>query len=65
MKLTRRTIKPSRACDDWYEDEAIWFNVGSAEALNDSGDRLRSVSPAAHRAMNARRSPAIGFHRPI
>lgn len=64
MKLSRRTIKASRACDDWFEDEAIWFNVGSAEVPGGAAPRFRSVSPAAHQAMSARTAPVIGFHRP-
>jgi len=63
MKLRRRIIK-TRACDDWYDDEPVWFTVGSAETIGDGGHRFRSVSPAAHRAMNARPAPAIGFHKP-
>jgi len=64
MKLARRTIKASRACDDWYDDEPVWFYVGSAEVLGDAAPRFRSVSPAAHRAMSASSAPVIGFHRP-
>lgn len=57
--------------DDDYEDE-IWFWTGSAECADgqDEKPRLRSVSPAAHRAFQIGRQsapkprPRVGFHRP-
>lgn len=63
MKLKTRIIK-HRACDDWYEDEAPCYHTGSAYDLGDETPRFRSVSPAAHQAMKATTSPAIGFHKP-
>lgn len=58
-----RIIWP-RACDDWYDDEPVWLTMGHAESNGDTGHRYRSVSPAAHRAMNAQTAPVIGFHKP-
>jgi hypothetical protein len=64
MKRRNRIVKPSRACDDWYEDDALNYYPGSAYDMNDSAPRFRSVSEAAHHAMRAVNRPVIGFHRP-
>ncbi len=64
MKIGRHVVKATRACDDWYDDEAPYFYTGSAYELSDESPRFRSVSPAAHRAMNVRPATAIGFHKP-
>ena len=63
MKIQSRRIK-TRASDDWYEDEAAYLYAGSAYELSDDAPRFHSVSPAAHRAIHGKGSPAIGFHRP-
>lgn len=58
--------------DDW-DDEAPWLSVGVAETLQvPDAPRFRSVSPAAHRAIqiglamkSASSRRPIGFHRPL
>jgi hypothetical protein len=63
MKIKRAHVIRSRACDDDYDDEyAIYYGVGSAETMG-GPIKLRSVSHAAHAALVSRRNP-IGFGRP-
>lgn len=66
MKVARHVVKASRSCDDWHEDETPWYETGTSYELGDEGPRFRSVSPAAHRAMNQKpaTTATIGFHRP-
>lgn len=64
MKIKRSAIKPTRSCDDWYEDEAPAYFMGAAYDMGDDAPRFRSVSEAAHHALRATNRPAIGFHRP-
>lgn len=64
MKLRTCTIKRTRSCDDWYEDESPYYHTGTSYELGDDAPRLRSVSEAAHHAMRATNRPTIGFHRP-
>lgn len=64
MKVRRQSIKRTRACDDWYEDESPYYYAGQAYDLSDDAPRLRSVSQAAHHAMRASSRPTIGFHKP-
>ena len=64
MKVRRHTVKLTRACDDWYEDEAPWYETGSAYELSDDSPRFHSVSLAAHQAMSIKPAEPIGFHRP-
>lgn len=65
MRVRRHVVKASRACDDdWYEDETPYYYTGTSYELGDESPRFRSVSREAHRAMNAKTGPAIGFHKP-
>lgn len=63
MKLRTRTIK-HRSCDDWYEDESPYYQIGTAYGLSDDAPRFRSASQAAHDAMRTTSRPTIGFHKP-
>lgn len=65
MKIKTRMVKRSARLndDDYYDDEAGYLAIGSAcDFGGDEKPRLRSVSSAAHRAMNATRRP-VGFGR--
>jgi hypothetical protein len=64
MKVRRHTVKATRACDDWEDDYPPWYETGQSYELADESSRFRSVSPAAHRAMNTKPASSIGFHRP-
>lgn len=66
MKVRRHVVKGVRSCDDWDDDCPPWYEAGTSYEFSDdsSSSRFRSVSPAAHRAMNIRPASLIGFHRP-
>jgi hypothetical protein len=64
VKVRRPAVKPTRSCDDWYEDDAPHYVMGAAYDMSDEAPRFRSVSEAAHHAMRATNRPTIGFHRP-
>ena len=40
MKLRLQTIKRTRSCDDWYEDESPWYETGQAYDLSDEAPRF-------------------------
>lgn len=62
MKLNRPIIK--RASDD-YDDEWIWFEPGTSYELSERESfRPKSMSRAAHAAINYRPPNRIGFHKP-
>lgn len=67
MKIKRPRI--IRSYDDDYEDDFIWYEVGTAYDLpSDPRPRPRSVSAQAHRAFEAaryqRERRTIGFRKP-
>ena len=57
--------------DDWEDDYPPWFDVGSGHGLDlPETPRFKSVSPAAHKAIqigrqmrDSERGP-LGFHKP-
>lgn len=67
MKIRSRVVKV-RACDDddWYDDYPAYYETGQSYELGGPVERprLRSVSPAAHAALNYRPARPVGFHRP-
>lgn len=67
MKVRRQTIKAARSCDDdWDDDWSPYYETGSSYEIGGPVERprLRSVSPAAHKAMNHQRPRPVGFHKP-
>lgn len=64
MKVRRHIVKAIRSCDDDDQDWPPYYETGTSYELSDDAPRLRSVSPAAQRAMHAKPATSIGFHRP-